>query len=341
MCSEFSSSKVRLIDIARRVGVSKRVVGSVLNDYGVRSARISATRRAEILRVASELGYSRNLTAATLAGCGSRKIGVLIDSQVPACVRRMLFCLEANASSAGYCLLIGQAHDSPQTLCQHYESYMQHNVESCVCLAHDYPGQESIVRNFFRHQRNVIFLDSPDWADCWSVDIVRQAGLNSALSHLRLNGREKIAFWLCGNNAEYAKNSLTYRQRLNFFASSGLPPTQLFFRVDIAAFAEEILRVGVDAVIAPNDMLTARLAAELMRRGVKIPDDIALVGHDNDPISEFYFPSLTSISQNEKEVGEKMWELVQEQLGSESKKVQKASVDSTLVERDSSKPRKQ
>lgn len=334
------SSRVRLVDIAQRVGVSKRVVGSVLNDYGSRSARVSAARREEILRVAAELGYSRNLTAATLAGRGSRKIGVFIDSYAPACIWRILISLEEQASLDGYCLLIGQAHDSPRGICERYQSYMQHNVEACVCFAHDYPGHDGLVREFFLRQDNVVFLDAPNWPDCWSVDIDRQAGLRQSLQHLLAGGRRKIGFWLYGEKVDFAKHNLGYQQRLTFFEQSGLPAERLFFRSDAAAFAEELIELRLDAVFAPNDLHAARLAGELMNRAVSIPEQMAILGHDDDPFAQVYHPPLSSISQNEKAAGIQLWKLVKQRIGNGQKKAEKIKVQTKLIARESSAAKK-
>ena len=70
----------------------------------------------------------------------------------------------------------------------------------------------------------------------------------------------------------------------------------------------------LDALIAPNDLAASYLMRELMRRGLRIPDDIAVAGFDNEPFSGSLYPSLTTIDDNNEEIGKYAFDLLLEQL---------------------------
>lgn len=148
-----------MIDIAERVGVSKGAVASVLSNVGKNVIRVSEAKRAEILRVAREMNYVPNITARALAGKSGMKIGVLIDSHAPRCTYRILWSIEETAVKAGYRLMIGQAHDDPQSLFDCYDNFMRHGIDGVICLAHEYSGHEEEVRSYFQDKKNLVFHD--------------------------------------------------------------------------------------------------------------------------------------------------------------------------------------
>ena len=80
------------------------------------------------------------------------------------------------------------------------------------------------------------------------------------------------------------------------------------------AITEFVLPEQLDALIAPNDLAASYLMRELMRRGLRIPDDIAVAGFDNEPFSGSLNPSLTTIDDNNEEIGKYAFDLLLEQL---------------------------
>ena len=324
-------TKTRIIDIARRVGVSKSAAACVLNSSGQSVIRVSAAKRAEILRVAREMNYMPNITARALAGKSSMKLGALIDSCAPHCIYRLLWAFEAEAVRDGYQLMIGQAHDSPESLFQCYDNFMRHGIEGVVCLAHEYPGSEDTVRSCFQERRNLVYLDPPSWPAPY-VEIDRGAGSVEAVRHLQATGRKKIALWLINDSP--SRLWFSSRQRLLGYRAALDGEEFLRFGGTAGEYAEEVIAHRLDAVIAANDMTAAHLARELLKRGVRIPDDVALIGHDNDDFSRFYYPSLTTIDQHGEAVGAKLFSLLMAQLRDEPG--ENAVIPASLIVRESS-----
>lgn len=306
--SQRKSTKPRMIDIAEQVGVSKGAVASVLSNVGKNVIRVSEAKRAEILRVAREMNYVPNITARALAGKSGMKIGVLIDSHAPRCTYRILWSIEETAVKAGYRLMIGQAHDDPQSLFDCYDNFMRHGIDGVICLAHEYSGHEEEVRACFQDKKNLVFHDPTEWeAPCVKID--RETGMMQAMRHLQETGRQRIGLWLPRNS-----NCYSYRQRIAGYRKSNLGEEFLCHGLPLRCCIDEIRDKKLDAVIASNDSEAAQLARELMRRGIRVPEDVALIGHDNDDFSEFYYPSLSTIDQNDEAAGRKFFELLMEQL---------------------------
>ncbi len=323
------NTKVRLIDIAERVGVSKGAVSCVLNGVGKNVIRISEEKRNEILRAAKEMNYVPNQTARSLAGKSSMTIGVLIDSLAPRTVYQTLWAIESTAAAAGYRLMIGQAHDNPESLFDSYNDFMRYGIDGVICLSYEYPGQEEKVREFFQDKKNVVFYDHPDWeASC--VNINRATGVMEAVRHLQETGRRRIALWINGNPQVYS-----FRQRTEGFRQSTDGEAIIHCTDNIEECAELVIKEKFDAVLAVNDTSAARLMRELMRRGVRIPEDVAVIGHDNNDFSGFTYPSLSTIDQKEAAVGQKLFELLLKQINSKNAP-ESEEITTSLVIRESS-----
>ena len=141
------------------------------------------------------------------------------------------------------------------------------------------------------------------------MKIDRETGMMQAMRHLQETGRKRIGLWLSRNS-----NCYSYRQRIAGYRKSNLGEEFLCHGLPLRCCIDEIRDKKLDAVIASNDSEAAQLARELMRRGIRIPEDVALIGHDNDDFSEFYYPSLSTIDQNDEAAGRKFFELLMEQL---------------------------
>ena len=325
------NTKTRMIDIARRVGVSKAAVAHVLNNVGKDVIRVSAAKREEILRAAREMNYVPNMTARALAGRSGMKIGVLIDSHAPRCTCRILWSIEESAIKAGYRLMIGQAHDDPQSLFDCYENFLCHDIDGVICLAHEYPDRKDEVRAFFQGRRNLIFHDPPGWeAPCVKID--RETGVMAAVRHLQETGHERIGLWI-----SHEKNYWSDTQKIAGYRKCNRGEDLVRFGITPENYVNEIRARKLDAVLAYNDVMAAKLTRELLRAGIRIPQDVALVGHDNDDFSEYCYPSLSTIDQNDEAAGRRMFELLMAQLR-ENVPPENDTFHTELIIRESSSP---
>ncbi len=323
------SSKVRLVDIAARVGISKAAVSCVLNDASKNIIRVSAEKRNEIFRVARELNYVPNLTARSLAGKSSMTIGVLIDSHAPRTVFQTLWSIEEAAAASGYRLMTGQAHDNPESLFDSYNDFMRYGIDGVVCMSYEYPGHEEKVREFFRDKKNLVFYDQPSWeASC--VVIERNSGMAEAVRHLQSTGRKRIALWIAGNPQVFS-----YSQRIEGYRQNIVGEELVHCVENVTEYAELVLKNKIDAVLASNDTTAAQLMRELLCRGLRIPEDVAVIGHDNNDFSQFTYPSLTTIDQKEVAAGRKIVELLLKQITTNSAP-EKVKIPTSLIIRESS-----
>ena len=333
---------VTLSDVAREVGVSRALVGKVLGSCSG-NIRVSAETAHMIREAAERLHYQPNLSARVLTGQKSGLIGVLIDAQPPAVTFRTLAFIDRFAAENGYRLLIGEAHNSIDSLYYHYSNFMQYNVDGVICMAHDYPGQEVKLRELFRNAENIVFVEKTILENVCCVEVDRVAAVE-ALTSLLLETRKRVGIVL--ENPVYR----SVRQRQEGYhralARAGREDASLvYYPADEETSLEETMRLAVekfilpeklDAVIAPNDLAASHIIRELWQRGIRIPEQIAVAGYDNDPFSESIYPSLTTIDDRNEEIGRHAVELLLELFSVKEPASRTIRVTPCVVRRESS-----
>ncbi len=98
----------------------------------------------------------------------------------------------------------------------------------------------------------------------------------------------------------------------------------------------EILPKRLDAVIAVNDIYASHLLRELLTRGIRVPREIAIVGHDNDDFTEFSYPTLTTIDQSPCAVGEAAFHMLLTGLKQPGRSMGPQTITTELIIRESS-----
>ena len=332
---------VTLSDVAREVGVSRALVGKVLGSCAG-NIRVSAETARIIREAAQRLHYQPNLSARVLTGQKSGLIGVLIDAQPPPVTFRTLAFIDKYAAANGYRLLIGEAHDSIDSLYHHYTNFMQYNVDGVICMAHDYPGQERKFRELFRSTENLVFIEKTILENASCVEVDRAAAVES-LTALLLETRRRVGIVLedpmyrsVRQRQEGYCRALSRAGRESEALTCYQPDTGASLEVKMFQAVEEfILPERLDAVIAPNDLAASHIMRSLRRRGVRVPEGIAVAGYDNDPFAESLSPSLTTIDDRNEEIGRCAVQLLLEQLSSKDSSPRKVCVTPCVVRRES------
>lgn len=127
----------------------------------------------------------------------------------------------------------------------------------------------------------------------------------AAMGHLQETGRERIGLWLPDEKYYYSDT-----QRIAGYRKCNRGEDLVRFGITPENYVREIRSRKLDAVLAYNDVMAAKLTRELLRAGIRIPQDVALVGHDNDDFSEYCYPSLSTIDQKDEAAGQRMFDMM-------------------------------
>jgi DNA-binding LacI/PurR family transcriptional regulator len=284
----------------------------VLLGTGGEHVRVSAQTQARIRVAAAQLGYAPNRLAQQLRGASSRTLGVIVGSENARVMGERVFALEQAAAVRGYRLLVGRvpaAESGDDPLAGYVADFAGRGVEAVLFLFDLAPGRDVRVKAAFGCFRRVVFHGRAAWRGGLSVKTDTAAAIRAAVDHVVVRGKKRpaLALW----NA--ARDELMEVRRTAFaeaLAAHGLPAAAV--RVWDAA-SESVtpdpatLDRGVvalvgkgraDAILASNDIWAVRFIQTLKAKGLRVPEDVAVIGHDDLDIGSVIEPPLTTINPN-------------------------------------------
>lgn len=300
-------ARVRMIDIARMAGVSRPAVSAVLSGSGEGKIGVSPKTAAKIRRIADRLQYHPNHAARQLAGKRSALVGILGTDWDQVMQFRILAWLGQMAEARGFHLLAWQTKSDKEVLQRNVQDYLGRGVEGLVFLAFENDPFWPTAAEVLNGVPNVVSV--MDDAGIPGSSCVRSDvgdGVRQAVAHLHAQGRRRIVQVL-----ENVDSRMNRRRRQAFDDAHrelgrSLSDDMLCVAApgwndeDIPkydALAEELVqRRGADAILATDDHVAAALMRFLQARGVRVPDDVAVVGWGNDTMAHWLAPPLTSVS---------------------------------------------
>ncbi len=299
--------EVTIYDIAKRLNYSPATVSRALNDHPA----IKLDTKDLITSMAREMGYRSNTFASNLRRQRTNTIGVIVPRLNSNFVSCVLAGMEKVANDAGYNLIISQSLESVTKEIANAKTMFNSRVDGLlVSVAYD---TEDITHfnDFISKGVPLLFFDrviATDHSTSIIIDNLK-AGYE-ATAHLLKQGCRRVMH-VTGNLKRnvYADRLKGYQQAL---AEQGISyDEQLVMVTDLSQeagieVAHQIgnMPVPPDGLFVTNDLCAVSCMSALNHAGLRIPDDIAVVGFNNDPVSQVVEPALTTIHYPGREMGE-------------------------------------
>lgn len=302
-----SEREVTIYDIARELNISATTVSRGLQDHPT----ISKKTKKKIFDLAERLGYRSNHFARSLRNQKTNTFGIIVPRLNSHFMSSVIAGIENAANEQGYSLLIAQSSESAVKEASSVRTMFDSRVDGLlVSLAVD-TADLSHFDHFFKKNIPVVFFDRVMQHEN-SVNILidnRQAAYN-ATRHLIEQGCRKIMHI----TAPTLQN--VYKDRLKGYKEA-LSEHKIRFREEYVAItnlsqeagaevAKTILKMKPlpDGVFAANDSCAVGCMLALKEQGIRIPQDIAFVGFNNDPVTKVIEPHLTTINYSGYEMGQ-------------------------------------
>ncbi len=300
-----SMKRVSIKDVAREAGVSATTVSYVLNKKP--SETISAETSQRVLQAVERLHYVPNLNARSLSSRRTNLIGVVIPQTEPGkefmfsnpFYGELLSSIEYSARQNGYHLLLTGTREN-----QSYLSIAQTRSVDGIIIVGTYPSKSlDDLRNI---GVPIVLVDSYVTDDAFhTIGIEDRIGAREAVRYLIQMGHEQIAF-VSGSIRENGVNNKRYQGYCEAMQEAGLPVLQenLFlgdvsfeFGMDAAA---QYVKQGKrqTAAFATADVLAVGMIKSLLQSGVKVPEELSIVGFDDVSAAQMCYPSLTTVHQD-------------------------------------------
>ncbi|NUM45228.1 MAG: LacI family DNA-binding transcriptional regulator [Anaerolineales bacterium] len=301
-----------IIEVAKLANVSPATISRVLN----RTAVVAPETEQRVREAITELGFIPHPAARQLVLNRTNLIGVLLQEISGAFFPPMLRGIEAEAREAGYNLLIySQQNEKPSF------QFGEHSVDGLITFAGSI--QETDIRRYFEREFPVVLLHQTPPQDCPYpfVTVENKLGAEKLIDHLiEVHGLQRIVYLQGPESHEDSRwRERGYREALE--AHQIAFDSQLLIRggfdeEEAASAIQKLIQdgVGFDAVFAGDDDAAAGVIAALNQAGRRVPDDVAVVGFDDVPISRFITPPLTTVRAPIEQIGRTAVQLLVKQM---------------------------
>jgi LacI family transcriptional regulator len=306
---------IRLKDIAQRAGVSIMTVSKALRD----APDISEATKLRLRAMASEMGYVPDSLAQGLRSRNSRLLGLVISAITNPVFARMLLAIEERASAHGYELLIAHSLNDPEREAVALRRFIARRVEGILVTPVYRLGLAAGVYDELQRcgiPTIILGHRTPFCARFCGVETDDVNGSALATRHLLSLGHRRIAFLAGPPASPWARERLEgYQRALREVELE--PDDRLVFSAGATieegeAAALQLLHesTGVTAVQAVNDFVAIGAAAVFGRQGIRIPEDISMIGYGDILMSGHFRVPLTTIHQPKFSLGESAMELM-------------------------------
>lgn len=307
-------------EIANLLGVNVSTVSRALRGL----EGVSTELRQKILHLAKEQGYRPNPFAVSLRYDTTRTIGIIVPDVSFNHFAHIVKRIEAEARKEGYMCIITDTDDKYENEKYCLELLVNMHVEGIImCLSQETTDYAHIQRLRKIHMPVVLFDRDAD-IDISSVVINDADSARKITNYLVDIGAQRIAFLGGPNKLKQTSDrkhgylealherNIPVRKNLvkcNYFSyNSGLTDT-----LELLDLPEP-----PDAIIATHGLLVTSAMKAVESRGLRIPEDVSIIGYMSDWVSDVTSPRVSFVKQNQKEIGLKAFKLLFDQMNGDT-----------------------
>ncbi|HOZ13851.1 MAG TPA: LacI family DNA-binding transcriptional regulator [Tenuifilaceae bacterium] len=304
------SNQITIKDIARELGISPSTVSRALKDH----PDISQETKRLVNELATRYNYKPNIIALSLRSQRSNVIGVVIPELVHFFFSSVISGIEEVANKHGYSVMISQSGEDFNREVAACDVFLNSIIDGLIVSVSKETNDYSHFKRFEDEGIPIVFFDRIiEEIHSDRVIIDDFDGAYQATEHLIIQGRRKIVHFSGPQNRLIGQNRLN--GYLKAMRDNGVViDEKLIIHCDTFQSAlvetQKLIDSGVkfDSIFTVNDFTAAGVIKILTRNGIKIPQDVSVVGFGDDQTSMMVEPTLTTVSQPGYEMGKKAME---------------------------------
>lgn len=315
--------EVTIYDIAEKLNLATSTISRALKDHH----SISKKTIEKVKKTAKEMGYRPNNLAASLRSKKTKTIGVLLPTITQPFLSSLISGIEIACQKAGYNVIIMQSHDSYEEEVNLTQSLYNNRVSGVICSLAMQTQNTDHFQVFMDNNTPLVFVDRvPKHFSTFRVVIDNFAAGYKATNHLISQGCKRIAHLTVGSEF-----SIYHERKMGYLAA--LKDAGLTFEDELLVRLKEVtyeeaekaanklldLKNPPDGVFTPGDILGVSVIQCAKKRGVKVPNALAVIGFNNDPISNIIDPNLSTITHPAEKMGKASAEIILKSLKSSKK----------------------
>lgn len=306
-----ASGRLTLKDVAQLAGVSPITASRVLRGTG----KVDPELVRRVQEAAQSLNYTPDPAAQALASARSRSVVVLVPSLTNTVFAALVESLHTTLREAGYHILLGDTHYDHDEEERLLRSYLMHRPSGLI------------VTGFDRNESTRRLLETCDIPCVHIMELTRAPGVHcvgfsqqdsgqAITGYLLEQGARKIAYVAAQLDARAMQRAEGYRRAMRTAGCYNpsfelLSPSPSSLGLGTQLFRETLERhPDVEAIFFCNDNLAQGGLLEALRMGIKIPQELKVVGYNDVDESSFTFPRLTTVATPRAAMGEKAAEML-------------------------------
>jgi DNA-binding LacI/PurR family transcriptional regulator len=329
-----------MADVAKLAGVSHQTVSRVLNDH----PNVRANTRDRVLAAIRELAYRPNAAARTLVTRRTHTLGVISVDTMLYGPTSMLYGFERAAHDAYFVSIASLPALDRRSMIEAVDRFVGQGVEGIIVIATHDSGVAALAH--VPPGVPIVALGCGTHANISSVAVDNEEGAAAATSYLlglghrtvhhiagpaaNLDAQERVAGWRRALRAAGAPEPPVLAG--DWSAASG------YELAGQQATQSQQRQEKVTAILCGNDTMALGVLRALAERGLRVPDDVSVVGFDDIPEAAYYTPPLTTVRQDFGEVGRQALNVLVERMQEASAAGPRVLVRPELITRQSAAP---
>lgn len=301
--------KLTIKDIAERAGVSITTVSQILNNKG---SRFSEETRSRVMRIVEETNYKPDFIAQSMITKRSRMIGMIVPDVTDFFFSKLIEGVETYMNSLGYMIILcNSKHD--KALEKKYFDELMHRAVEGIIIATPNVLDEEIMAVCSRRQRGlpIVLVDmGKNQRNEGKLIVEEYKGVYAAVEYLIECGHRKIGF--LREVDDYYQLSERITGYLNCLEDFHIP-----YRGDYITESTLTIQGGylgtkkllaqtsaqLTALVCTNDQMAVGAYQAIYERGLRVPEDISVIGFDGLDLGRYLAPALTTVYQPIFEIG--------------------------------------
>jgi DNA-binding LacI/PurR family transcriptional regulator len=313
MDSQDQKAAVTMKDIARLAGVSQSTVSRILNGTPA-AIRLSEKTRKRVLAAAREYGYRPNPMARALRGAPTMLVGAIVRDITDPFFASAIDVIAQSARERGYSVVLGHARARADEALELAAVLEARHCDS-ILLIGDFWEQPLLIEDLEKGVAPVVALWHGSHSHAFhSVNVDNEIGVRKALDHLTELGHKRVAFVGGAPFGDIRDREEAFRS-YNTEAGRSIPSEYVqhvenTFEASQAAL-DLLLRSRriPSAIVAATDVIAIGLIGAAARYGIRVPEEISIIGFDDVPFAAASVPPLTTVHVPFGEMGEAAVEL--------------------------------
>lgn len=323
-------------DVAKLSGLSKATVSRVINNY----PHVSEEKKQLVKKAMEELGYHPNPSARRLRGHLTSTIGVIIPRIINPFFSYLVNSIEQAAYDNNYQVLIFQSNENKEKELYFLDLLKTKQVDGIIMASIE--NKWEIIKEYMQFGPIVLCNEYVNNNDVPMVRLEQRKGAYLATKHLIDRGHRKIGYCTGGLFDEEGKDKDRNQGYQKALIESGIPinPNWIFVNKHSIEDGKQVLNqiLMMDdrptAVFTGSDEIAGGVIVEAKEKGLNIPDDIAIIGFDDQPQAEMLEPKLTTVRQPVNQMGAETVRLLIELMSDQTREIKSIELPAQLIIRE-------